>query len=238
MFGQVKGQEESRRVDHFIDQHGREYVSNVEKETGDPCTTLVALYTAPLGPDWFTGQLVPHEKYRKMVPQHLRARKRYQVEIDYAQWLADLDVRDEEWRQKLHDFARGAAKGGADIVAIVSDPPPVIKELAGAPPFPPRVLVEAMAAGNAWALGLDERVPTKAVALLEALKPVVMRRVVRESIGEIDPLADDAAASDFTNDLMANTAPDPFEDLLDVEEAVDPDATGGQRVPVGRSKRR
>lgn len=241
MFAQVKGQEESRRAEHFIDQHGREYVANVEKETGDPCDVLVPLYTAPLGPDWFAGQLIPPAKYRQMVPHHLRARKRYQVEINYVQWLQDLDDRQHDFEQKLHDFARGAAKGGADIQKIVSDPPPVIRDLIGAPPFPPIILVEAMRAGNQWALGQSSIIPKKVLDLLSELKPLVQRSKKSRDVVAEDPFADDDA-DEFMGD-MVDTVRDPLGDDLNdleaLEEQFDPNATGGKRekVGAGRSKR-
>lgn len=236
MFAQVKGQEEKRRVEHFVDQHGREYVANVEKETGDPCEALKPLFTAPLGPDWFTGKLVPPEKYRKMVPMNLRGRKGYQVEVDYVQWLQDLEERKTMFEQKLHDFARGAAKGGADIEKIVNDPPPVIRELLGTPPFPPIVLVRAMRAGNAWAVGETEKIPVKVEALLEELRPVV-QRMKRISADDpiIDPLADDDAGTEFVA-ALAETHHDPFAEL---DEVFDPEAVGnGKRHKVGKQRQR
>src|SRR5881409_1401445 len=112
MFGSVRGQEEQRRVETFLDQHGREYVANVEVKTGDPCDVLRPIdWKAPIAPDWFAGLLTPPEPFRKMVPRHLRARKRYQIEIDYVAWLAQWDERMEGWQKRVHDLARGMSSG-------------------------------------------------------------------------------------------------------------------------------
>ena len=220
MFAGVKGQEEQRRVETFLDQHGREYVANVEIKTGDPCEVLRPIgWNAPQAPSWFAGQLMPPECYLKLVPRMLRARKGYQIEIDYTRWLTDLDTRDEEYRQKKYDLVRGMA-GGADVSALAENPPPVIRDLLGVAPFPPRVLVEAMRAGNKWALGLSETVPAKVTVLLSSLEPAVKRVSRAQDEAIIDPLADDEAEQEERREAVAAFV-DPLESI-DFTETVPP----------------
>lgn len=242
MFGsKVKGQEEGRRVEYFIDQHGREYVANVEISTGHPCESLRPMFLAPLGPDWFTGMLVPPQKYLTMVGARDRARRGHNVEINYVQWLQDIDTRTDEFEQKLHDFVRAATQGAGNVVEAAKNPPPIIRDLIGAPPFPPRKLVEACAAGNKWALGLSGTVPAKAQEVLDEIRPFVVRAARKiGALPTVDPLAEDGddEGDEFVSDLAAQQLQDPLDEALDdLEEQFDPDAKGGKREPVRRPPR-
>lgn len=236
MFGQVKGQEDSRRPETFRDKHGREYFANVEKSTGMPCEVLQCRFKAPVNPDWARKMLLPpvddHDVV-KMVSPLMRARKGYDVEIDYDAWLAKHDKRADAWQQKLYEGAKSMAKG-KDAHQIATDPPPVLMSELGAPPLPPRVFIEAMKAGNKWALGLDENVPKKAAALLQEVETwVVKRRRVQLGNAIADPLADDEETENVVNEAGFDATVDPFGDI---EEVVDPKATGGKKVPVKRKK--
>jgi hypothetical protein len=221
---QVKGQEEKRRVEYFVDQHGREYVANVEKETGDPCEVLRALFQAPLGPNWFAGRLTPPAAYVKMVPIHERARRRHSVFVDYDKWLMDIDERNDAFEQKMFDFVRAATQGAGNIVEVVKNPPPVIRDLIGAAPFPPRVFVEAMAMGNRWALGQDMVTPVRVNALLDELKPQLVRSArKRGQMPTVDPFGEGSTAALDEPTLPplsgASVTADPFaSDARDVDD--------------------
>lgn len=231
MFSQVKGQEDNRRPETFRDKHGREYFANVEKSTGMPCEVLQPRFKAPLNPDWAMKMLLPPVDDRdvvKMVSPLLRGRKGYDIEIDYDAWLAKHDRRLDAWTQKLYEGAKAMAKG-RDSDTIANNPPPILLSELGAPPLPPRVFIEAMKAGNKWALGQDEKVPAKAMALLEEVKGwVVKRRRIQLGNAIADPLADDEQENVVDQaGFEAVTDLDPFGDI---EEQHDPQATGGKKV--------
>lgn len=233
MFSQVKGQEENRRPDTFVDQHKREYFAPVDNKTGDPCTTLEPHFKAPLKPDWFRKMLIPpvdDPQIVKMVPRLERARRGYQVFIDYDAWLSKLAQRDEEWDQRLHDLAKGMS-GGMEVVKLVENPPPALKHYIGRRPFPPRILVEAMKAGNAWALGLTDKIPKKVEALLADLESdLVQTRRVRLGNAVADPLADDDEPT--IGGALADAAVEDVDPFGEEEEHADPKALGGKTVPI------
>lgn len=241
MFSQVKGQQEQRRPEEYIDQHGRVYFAVVDMKTGDPCTTLQPLFKAPTNPVWFRKMLTPpvdEAKVVKLVPRLLRARKGYQVFIDYDAWDAILAQREEEWNARLHDLAKGMS-GGLETIKIVENPPPALIHYIGTRPFPPRILIQAMKAGNKWALGLSDEIPKKVAALLGDLEASMTRKRRVTQIGNAvaDPLADDDEPTD--NDVFENAAInlDPFGDI---EERMDPKALGGKTVkpkPRGRPRK-
>jgi hypothetical protein len=226
------GQEKKRRYEEFRDKHGRIYGANVGIKTGDPCETLRAVgWTAPQNPEWYKRKLMPpmdDMEIVQMVPAKLRARKGYQVEIHYAVWLRKWDDAYEALQRKLHDFAKGMTKSSGNMLELVNNPPPELLKLVGRGPLNvPRVFIEAMAAGNPWALGLSDKVPAKAEALLDELKPVVTGQRKGLIIG-YDPLADedDQPIMDETMDRII----DPFGDE---EETHDPDAVGGKTIQPG-----
>lgn len=218
VLGNIKGQEHDRFVDHFLDQHGREYVANCEKKTADPCEVIQPVgWKAPLGPEWFVGLLTPPEPYRKIVPRHMRAKKRYQVEIDYAAWLRDWDEREESHRLRLHNLAQGMGSG-MEVIKLIENPPPALAQHIGPGPFPPRAFIEAAAAGNEWALGLTDVVPKKARAILDMLEPMLRsQRIARRDAGAVDPLSDDAD-EEFRAEVVADIARD-HDPLNDLDEA-------------------
>jgi hypothetical protein len=238
----IKAQQEGRRLEQFADKFGRVYEANVEITTGDPCEALRPVgWSAPAGPHWFRGMLNPpiddHEVV-KMVPRLLRARKGYQIEIDHARWLQKYDEADEAFAKKIADYAQGMTKGRADMIAWIQNPPPELRKLVGnGPRNIPRAFIQAAAAGNPWALGLSEKVPAKAEALLEELQPLITGKRHKVSI-DYDPLADDDEPQDFAIDAGVEAILDPLDELAaDLEEQFDPKATGGTMVQ-SRKKRR
>lgn len=226
------GQEKQRRYEEFRDKHGRIYRANVEIKTGDPCEILQPVgWKAPSNPDWYKGRLMPPVddfEIVKMVPARIRARRGYQVEIDYVRWLQKWDDAHENLQRKLHDFAKGMTKSSGNMLQLVENPPPELLKLIGRGPLNvPRVFIEAAAAGNAWALGQSEIIPAKAEALLAELKPVVTGQRKAMIVG-YDPLAEDDEDQPV-NELLQDAILDPFGEE---EEIADPNATGGKVDPV------
>lgn len=229
------GQEKQRRREQFADKHQRLYEGDIEIKTGYPIMLQPAGWTAPMAPDWYRRSLVPPMDDRdivKMVPPMHRARRGYAVEIDYVRWLQKWDEAEEAFLKKIADYAHGMTKGDARMVDWVNNPPAELMKIAGSGPRRiPRAFIEAAAGGNRWALGLTEKIPAKAEALLAELKPLALRKQHRNIIG-FDPLADDETDDELTpaaaklHDPMA----DELENLLDLEEQHDPKATGGQKV--------
>ena len=232
------GQEKKRRYEEFRDKHGRIYGANVEIKTGDPCEVLRAVgWKAPMAPDWASGLLMPPMddfEIVHMVPVRLRARAGFQVEINYVRWLQKWDDAFEAYQKKLHDFAKGMAKGTATLVELVNNPPPELLRIIGRGPLGiPRVFIEAAAAGNPWALGLSDKIPSKAEAILAELKPVVTGKRKPHIIG-VDPFADDDEDVKLP-DAVVDAAIDPFGVE---EEHADPHATGGKTEPVRANKKK
>jgi hypothetical protein len=258
IFGNIHGQEEQRRVESFLDQHDREYVANIEITTGDPCSTITPMgWLAPLGPDWFRGMLMPPEHIVQMVPRMERARRRYQLHINYEQWLREIDERNDAWDRRLADLARSSTKG-LGFAEMIENPPAALLDYLGPKAFPPRVFIEAMAAGDPWSLGQTDVVPKKAVLLLRELEPyVTKRRRVRDTTNLTNPFADDddADAETPATELTAGplaTRPNPLggddeddeerDDFTDskldeLDELFDPEAKGGTTEPVRTTSR-
>lgn len=217
----IKGQENQRQSDVWVDQYRREYYVNLEIATGDPIDLRPLGWTAPLEPAWARGLLLPpvdDHQVVTLVPRAERSRKGYQIHVDHAAWLGKLYASRQAYTQRLHQIAQNMS-GGVNVLEIIQNPPPSLREFVGEPPFPPVEFVQAMLAGNEWALGLSDAVPAKALALLEAIKPVVLsaRAIVAELV---DPLEDEAvrrARAELADDAArggasAPGAPDPLAD--------------------------
>jgi hypothetical protein len=206
----TKGQHQKRRQDTFRDQHGRLWQGNIEIATGDPCEALApAGWTAPAAPSWAAGALLPPEDCRDMVPIQERNVRGHQVRVNYQKWLAQHDAATDARMRKIHAFAMGMA-GGQNVEQLIENPTPALREIVGPPPFPPRAMIEAAAAGNAWALGLTEDVPVKAEAALAEIKPLVTQKR-RTADQAVDPFADeDDSPAVAALEAFAPLVPDPF----------------------------
>lgn len=191
----IRQQQDERMYMEFKDKHNRLYHTQIEKKTGEPCQALRPIdWTAPRNPPWMKGLLLPPEDLdiMTMVPQAARTRKGYQVEIRYDVWLEKWDSRNEDWDKKLADFARGMTKS-QNPVELLRNPTPELLKFVGTRPFPPREFIMAAAAGNEWALGLTDRIPAKAQAILDVLAPIYSISKRERRIGMIyDPFAEDA----------------------------------------------
>ncbi len=234
----IDGQEKQRRLEEFADKHGRLYEANIEIKTGDPCEALRPKFTAPTGPDWFRNQLTPpcdDLEIVRMVPRLYRARKGYQIEVDYTRWLQKWDDAEDALLRKMQAFANGMAGGHGNVIEMMRNPPPeLLKEIGRGPRRIPRAFIEAAAAGNKWALGLSDVIPAKAEALLRELEPIALAKQRRNTIG-FDPLADDDAPVESEQEEGASFI-DPLDALLDLEEQHDPKAVGGTKVPPTRRR--
>lgn len=248
----IKGQENHRYSDFLVDKWGREYSANMDKLTGDPIDFKPYNWTAPIKPDWAQRLFLPpidDQDIVRMVPQKERNRKGYQVDVDHVAWLSKIDSQHAAWRERIITVAKDGFKG-TDLAQIINDPskaPVAVLQYVGPPPFPPREIIMAMAAGNEWALGLSDKIPEKALAILENIRPMVeaARSYSRHTGAIVDPFAvdgvfveedDDDEPQPFVDDPFAPGGADAkYEDL---EEQFDPDATGGKRVPAKRGGKR
>lgn len=246
----IKGQENQRYTEIFVDEWGREYLANCEMKTGDPIDLKVYNWTAPLEPAWARGLFLPplddHDVVT-MVPRVQRNKKGFQILIDHRAWVAKRDNQEAQWKERITTLARESFKG-ADLMKVMDGDYPIeLLNYAGPPPFPPREFILAMAAGNEWALGLSPIIPERALAVLERIKPhVEAQRLIGSRGGVIlDPFASDTpvGAFDEDDDEPKPFAEDPFgpggaslDKLEDLEDQYDPQATGGKRVPVGAGR--
>lgn len=220
--------QENRFTDIWVDQYGREYLVNCERSTGDPVDMSVHLWKAPLSPAWAIGLFTPptddHDIVR-LVPRIERSRKGYQVFVDHEAWIRKNATLQLSYDERVASLAKeSGGKVSQELLRYV-----------GAPPFPPRDFLQAMLAGNEWALGLSDKVPDKALAMLEQIKPAVLALHSNRITERDDPFADES--DDEAAFEMGARGPREI-DPLAVEEAFDPDATGGQRVAVGRRGKR
>lgn len=251
-----KGQENQRYTEIMVDQFRREYVANCDKETGDPIDLTPYNWKAPISPEWLRGMLTPpidDHDVMKIVPRSERNRKGYQIFIDHESWIAKNHALMEHWRTRFEEIARTGFKG-QQLLDVLKDPPVELLRYMGAPPFPPVEFIQAMAAGNEWALGLSEVIPPKAMALIDSIKPAVIsiRGVAPRSSATIvaDPFSDGFVEVDEDDDERApipeldpfaagGASLDPeFERRLDIEDQFDPHNEGGKRIPPRRGKQK
>ncbi len=239
MTQKVKSQADKRRYETFRDQHGRFWGANIEIETGDPCEVLSPQgWTAPSEPSWAKGLFMPPEDVVKMVPRAERAKKGYQVFVNYSLWLEKWDTRDIDYHKKMADYARGMNKTGAvNIAGLLKNPTPDLLRQVGQPPFPPREFIQAMSANNKWVLGQSTAIPNspKLHALLELIRPQITLKRERAQLG-VDPFED---GTEDEGELVGalSVAADPFAEVVadhaaDLEEQYDHTASGGKRVAV------
>lgn len=229
-----KGQENQRYRDIFLDQHGREYLANCEKSTNDPVDLAVNGWDAPLEPAWARKLFLPpidDVSVVKMVAQRERNRKRYQIQIDYRAWLTKIDERTAARADLIMTIAQDSFKG-AELLKIMdgSSVPAELLRYVGHEPLPPREIILAMEAGNAWALGRSAKIPDLALALLERIRPAVeVMRSQRYTDAEVvDPFGEAEAERE---ELPVPTTPDPFEPGSEAEaELLATVASGGTMV--------
>lgn len=214
-------QPDQRRDDWFEDQHGRVWYATVEIKTGHPTGGLYPAdgWIAPTTPEWCKGRLIPDQKYLLITRVAGRVEK---VKVDYDQWITDYLQRMDEWRAELRDMAGHSAGSGQQAAAWIAKPPKEVLDVVGYGPQQkiPLKLIQAMAKGNKWALGLSNVVPDWALPVLDEWRD--MQRT------SASILADDA-------EEFPDAAEDEEEVLSAIEDDADPDAVGsqsGRPVPV------
>lgn len=239
----VKGQENQRYTDIFVDQTGREYLANCEKSTNDPVDLGVYNWKAPLEPAWARNLFLPPTDDRdvvKMVPRVERNRRGFQVFIDYDAWLLKVDTSATARRERMFAIAQESFKGAELLKIMDGHPPAELLRYVGPEPMPPREVILAMRAGNEWALGLSDKIPDLALALLERIRPSVesMRSITIGDHRIVDPFAatGSGAPEEDDEEEVRPVVEDPFgpggaartaDELADLEEQYDPAATGG-----------
>lgn len=196
----------------YVDQHGREYSTQQDKETGDPA--------APLTPTTWRAPyptLYPPAKYLTF-PAHRPGT----VVIDYDRWIIDASEAETEYRTWVLQVAR--QQFGAAALQKIQERDADLRRLAGPPPASVEV-IKAMKAGNKWALGLRRpdgsryAMPPWAQELAETLVP-------HESFEGTGTLLDVDAAQypDVDDDALAVAERyAAASQYADVEEDIDPD---------------
>jgi hypothetical protein len=215
------------RMGKFRDQHGRQYSTMVDKETGDPAAPLTPVdFRAP-----FPSLYAP-AKYQTFPPDQMGV-----MLIDYDRWIVDTSDAWRSYEQELMFWARKEFAGGA--MRAIEEGNPKLRELAGPPPASVE-FIKAMKSGNKWALGIARPdgtrypMPPWAVELVDTLRVYETYEGTGVSI-QVDPNAypdvedDDAYA---VADRYAAAA-----QYDDVEEDADPSALPDfQPIKRGRGR--
>lgn len=145
----------------FTDQHGRKYGATTEARSGWPCSPIDFKHRTPAGnlPPW-----MPDTKYLVFDAQDVG-----QVRIDYDLALADHDRALADWETLIRQnaLAMYADKAGEQI----ERPGPGLLRLVGPKPAG-RELIAACKAGNKWALGFTDAMPSWAAPVMATLRPV------------------------------------------------------------------
>lgn len=134
-----------------------------------------------------------------------------QMTIDYQQMLDERLAAHESWSTEFRSAALKRGWSPDDEEKRNS-----LIELVGPMPHPVEPILAAMQ-GNKWILGLTQVVDKR-------LEPFIPKKVTRTE----KALAD----VDYSFDPESDSLKDNLEELMDIEESVDPDATPRGRVPV------
>lgn len=213
--GLDQDQANTRRPGTFYDDHtsqrfpkGRPWFSNIDKRSGAPVGLMRPKgWSAPWLPDPTSF------KYSEDEPNRFT--------IDYESIL----------NERLSDHAAYQTMKEAAAVARGWDPTlpekqAVLEALVGKPPLPVEPIAAAMQ-GNSWMLGLTDRVDPR-------LEPFVRKETRRQKMLKSLPDFSDSLSAIETQAAEVEAEPTDWDDeldkLLDVEEQVDPQATGGKKV--------
>lgn len=213
MSPKLKGQENQRRPEIWVDQHKRQYFVNLDILSGDPIDINRKGWRAPVNPVWAKGLFMPplgDSEIVKLMPQRERHLKGYQLFIDYDVWLQKIDKAESTRRSRIASIA--ADLSGGNALKLVANPTRDLEAYVGPPPFPPREIVEAMRAGNKWALGFSDQIPAKAVKIMDEIK----LRVMASKAVRLDE--DDQVRDPFADEMLVN----PPDSLSTDPSAVDP----------------
>lgn len=158
-------QADKRHVEWFEDDHGRNWTAAVD-EKGEPVEPLQPTdWTAPIAPDWARHLLLP--------PGHLVTLRRERgraprVVVNTDRWLGEMERSMADYKKHAREIVKRLS-GGTNVQQYLRDPTPEMIEEIGVGPFPGLAFVQAIADGDAWALGLSADVPAWAQALLPGL---------------------------------------------------------------------
>jgi hypothetical protein len=199
------GQDATRRQGVLYDNHDRKYSASIDKKSGFPVGVIQ--------PDGWTAPWYASQTFFKFEDEDSPNRFR----IDYQTML---DERIKAHEAYAFEYRKAALDRGWDpedqskAAAII--------QVVGPKPLPIEPIVAAMQ-GNRWILGFTKVVDKR-------LQPFVRQRTdrVTKAIAGMD-FSDDEPLTG-TNVVETEKFGDDFDDLLDLEEAVDPAATGGKRV--------
>jgi len=198
------GQHEHFTAVSWPDQHGRQWAFSVHDKSGHPQGMLTPDgWSAPI------PQLTPPQSYLVPAPGKFSGR----IIIDYPRWLADYADAGRQYAQWIVEVAK--KNYPADAAHQIEQRNPFLMALAGAPPQSVQ-LVKAMAAGNAWALGLLKPNGTR-YAQPEWAEGLLASWVPMETTGGVDG-EQTYAAEDFPLALAD-------QDVYEMPSAFVPDAT-------------
>lgn len=135
----------------FRDQHGRRYHAVVELKSGHPTGLIEPLFTAPL---------MPPQMYLRVGTNPERP---YDLRIDYDRWVQDLRAAHAEYLDLARKLARKMYRDKYDAADPVTEE---IVDIIGVRPQHVEPVIAAKQ-GNAYVLGLTDRVDVRLFALLE-----------------------------------------------------------------------
>ena len=186
-------QSDRRRYHKMIDQHGRDWETTLDFIANGPCAPITPRFNSPLD--------IP-SKYVKFNPEDTA-----RLRIDYDPWIADLEEAHRDWDRRLYDDA--IMLFGAQGPRAYKDRVPELTRHTGPAPTPVD-LVKGAKAGNKFMLGLTDKMPAWAEALIPKVVAVV----------EEFPDADE------------------IDKYGDFEEETDPEAIGGKVTPKKNARQR
>ncbi len=128
-----------RTTQFFTDQHGREYVAEVDKETLAPVGMIV--------PRNFKQPVPTPSKYLNPVKGRMGV-----VRIDYDGWKRDLLAASNAYTRKLNKEAQDLY--GAAFATMLDKNPPELLARVGSGPLPIEFVLAMEAGKSPWALGL------------------------------------------------------------------------------------
>lgn len=200
------------RTEIWTDQHGRDYSTQVDKETGHPATPLTAVGWKPPFPT-----LYPPAKYLTVQPG--RAGR---LLVDYDRWL--IDARDAEKEYSVWVLQVARQQFGAAALQRIQERDADLRRLAGPPPASVE-FVKAMKAGNKWALGML-RMDGSRYPMPPWAEPIADTLIPVESWdgSSVDTVVDPSAYPDVEDDsVSARYAA--YDQYGDVEDQYDADAS-------------
>lgn len=123
----------------FVDQHGRKYSVEIDKEAMAP--------VSPLSPHDFKQPVPTPPKYLKIFPERLGY-----TEVDYQTWKRDLLAAGMARTTKMRKLAEDMY--GAAFGKMMENPPPELLAKVGPGPIPIEFVLAMEAGKSPWALGL------------------------------------------------------------------------------------